>query len=418
MPIPMKNKVLNDQTGTGMNISKRKFQWTLKVALSLVFVSWICGVATAANSTISAVRLGLHSDKTRFVLEMDQKPEYRLFFLANPDRLVIDMQEVDWQTSRNSKKGIGLVENYRYGLFRAGTSRIVLDLKGPVKLLRQVILPPSEGKPYRFFIDIAKTDNTTFIAEVEKGKEIQIAAMKPRIESIPTPRKHRKWTIIVDAGHGGIDPGAIGRSGIYEKKLTLEVAQKLSKQLEKNPNYDVVMTRDRDVFLSLRERVDVARKYNGDLFISVHADSIGRSDIRGSTVYTLSENASDDEAAALASSHDKADIIAGVDLDEQDDTVQGILIDLAQRETMNFSVKFAKLLLPEFQSSGIVTGSRSHRFAGFRVLKAPDVPSVLVELGYLSNREDEQLLKSSSGQRKLARAISDAVDKYFENLEP
>lgn len=401
-----------------MKVSTHMFYRLFKLCFWMLILSIFATSTFAANSNISAVRLGLHAEKTRFVLEIDQKPNYRIFFLPNPDRLVIDLQEVNWQTSQGPKKGLGLIEDYRYGLFRQGTSRIVLDLNAPVKLLREVVLPPAEGKPYRFFIDIAKTNRDVFSKAVDESRKKQVAAIVPRIEATPIPRSHRKYTIIVDAGHGGIDPGTIGKSGIYEKKLTLEVAQKLKARLEENGKYQVIMTRDKDSFLSLRERVDVARKYKGDLFISIHADSIGRSDVRGSTVYTLSENASDKEAAALAEYQDKADVIAGVDLEEQDDTVQGILIDLAQRETMNFSVKFAKLLLPEFRTSGIKTGSRSHRFAGFRVLKAPDVPSVLVELGYLSNRQDEKLLKSTAGQRKMANAIALAVDKYFENVKP
>ena len=409
---------LNVQTGLDKKVSTNMFYRLFKFGFWALIICVFSTTSFAASSNISAVRLGLHADKTRFVLEIDQKPSYRIFFLPNPDRLVIDMQEVNWQTSKSAKKGLGLIENYRYGLFRQGTSRIVLDLNAPVKILREVILPPADGKPYRFFIDIAKADRGTFSKAVEESRKKQVALIAPRIEAAPIPQSRRKYTIIVDAGHGGIDPGAIGNSGIYEKKLTLEVAKRLKGLLEARGKYSVILTRDKDSFLSLRERVDVARKYKGDLFISIHADSIGRSDIRGSTVYTLSENASDKEAAALAENHDKADIIAGVDLEEQDDTVQGILIDLAQRETMNFSVKFAKLLLPEFRSSGIKTGSRSHRFAGFRVLKAPDVPSVLVELGYLSNRQDEQLLKSSAGQSKMAKAIAEAVDKYFNSIEP
>ncbi|WP_159104340.1 N-acetylmuramoyl-L-alanine amidase [Sneathiella glossodoripedis] len=240
----------------------------------------------AAQTTITDVRLGLHKDKTRFVIEIDQKPEYKIFFLPNPDRLVIDMQEVNWLDEATSKKGVGLIESYRYGLFRQGTSRIVLDLKTPVKILRETILPPTDKKPYRFFIDIAKTDQAQFAKSVEESRKRQVAAIKPRQENVPIPRSQLKHTIIVDAGHGGIDPGAIGKSGIYEKKLTLAVAKKLKTELEKDNRYRVILTRDRDTFLSLRERVDIAREYKGDLFISVHADSIGRSDIRGSTVYT------------------------------------------------------------------------------------------------------------------------------------
>jgi N-acetylmuramoyl-L-alanine amidase len=390
---------------------------------AILMLSLICFVtiesSVAAAADVTASRIGLHKNKTRFVLELSKKPDYRLFYLPNPNRIVIDMQELNWDDAKISTRKKGVINNFRYGLFRQGTSRIVLDLKQPVKVISQVILPPSEGKPYRFFIDIAPVGTKEFAALVKKSRSQQALIAKPTIVDTKPPEKNkRSWTIVVDAGHGGIDPGAIGQSGVYEKQLTLKVSQKLASYLRKNPDYKVIMTRQKDTFLSLRERVAFARRNDSDLFISVHADSIGRPDIRGSTVYTLSENASDKEAAELAHANNKSDVIAGVDLEEQDDTVQGILIDLAQRETMNFSVKFAKILLPEISNSGMRVGSRSHRFAGFRVLKAPDVPSVLVELGYLSNRADEKILKSESGQRKLAKSIAKAVDKYFDGLTP
>ena len=372
----------------------------------------------AATPEVTAIRLGLHQDKTRFVIELSEKPVYNIFFLPNPYRLVIDMQEVSWKTGTKKKRKTGIIENYRYGLFRQGTSRIVLDLKSPAKILRQAVLPPAEGKPYRFFIDVQKTTEAIFREAVVQSRKRQVALAPPVTEVVPDVKKGRKVNIVIDAGHGGIDPGAIGKSGVYEKTLTLQVAKRLRDKLKKNPRYNPIMTRATDVFLSLRERVSVARRYKGDLFISIHADSISRPDVRGSTVYTLSETASDDEAAALAKSHNKSDVIAGVDLQDQDNTVQGILIDLAQRETMNFSVKFAKILIPEISRSGIRVVSRSHRYAGFRVLKAPDVPSVLVELGYLSNRQDEKMLKSRKGQVKLTASIANAVDKYFDEIKP
>lgn len=388
------------------------------VFVSALFLCFQFAVQAVAKQEISAVRIGLHTDKTRFVLELKEKPDTRIFFLSNPNRLVIDMPEVDWTAKRKKNRKTGLIDNYRYGLFRQGTSRLVLDLNAPVKVLRKVTLPPSEGKPYRFFIDIQRTDQGSFQKAVIKSRKQQIRKSPAIIVEQPKPSDQRKLKIVIDAGHGGIDPGAIGQSGIYEKQLTLQVAKRLYAKLKNNPKYHPVLTRSKDIFLSLRERVQFARNFKADLFISIHADSIGRSDIRGSTVYTLSENASDKEAAELANVNNKSDVIAGVDLDEQDDTVQGILIDLAQRETMNFSVKFAKLLIPEIARSGMKVGGRSHRYAGFRVLKAPDVPSVLVELGYLSNRKDEQILKSKSGQVKLASSIAKAVDKYFSKHQP
>ncbi|WP_373086407.1 N-acetylmuramoyl-L-alanine amidase [Sneathiella sp.] len=368
---------------------------------------------------VTSVRLGLHKDKTRFVLEMSEKPDVSVFLLAEPYRIVIDLPELNWQADDSAPRQKGVIQNYRYGLFKKHTSRVVLDVDGPVRILRSVILPPAAGKPYRFFIDIQRTDQASFMTAVRERRKEALAkevAMAPQ-PPVQTP-SGKKHIVIIDAGHGGIDPGAIGQSGVFEKIITLGVAQKLNGILAKNPAYHPIMTRNDDTFLSLRERVAVARGAGADLFISIHADSISRPDFRGATVYTLSETASDDEAAEIAHTANRSDLIGGVDLSAQDDTVQGILIDLAQRETMNFSVKVAEMIIPEIAKSGMKTRGRSHRFAGFRVLKAPDVPSVLVELGYLSNREDEKILKSQNGQTRLAQAIANAIAGYFDAVDP
>lgn len=368
---------------------------------------------------VFSARLGIHKDKTRFVMELSKKPVFDVFLLPDPYRIVIDMPELNWMVGDNVIRKKGVVENYRFGLYKQNTSRVVLDVNGPVRILNAVLLPPTSGKPYRFYIDVQKTDAAGFLAEVEKRRKkksaTKVVVLTP--PKLPKPVQE-KYTVVIDAGHGGIDPGAIGKSGVYEKKLTLEVAKKLYKILDRNPLYNPIMTRSSDNFLSLRERVNVGREAGADLFISIHADSISRSDYRGATVYTLSETASDDEAEEIARRENKSDLIAGVDLEEQDDTVQGILVDLAQRETMNYSVKFAKTLIPEITKSGLKTSGRSHRFAGFRVLKAPDVPSVLVELGYLSNRQDEKILKSNKGQIRLATSIANAIDAYFKTQNP
>ena len=395
----------------------RFFRFAL-MALLIITGNILSGPLMAESAIdVSSVRLGLHEDKTRFVMEMSAEPKYDVFLLADPYRIVIDLPELDWRADDSGGRQKGIVQNYRFGLFKKDTSRVVLDVGGPVTILRTVILPPSSGKPYRFFIDIQKTDEVSFQRELVERRsnlsERSIALVAPE-----PPAPSRKYTIVIDPGHGGIDPGAIGKSGVYEKKITLAVSKRIHEILSKNSKYNPILTRDDDTFLSLRERVTFGRQAKADLFISIHADSIGRANFRGAAVYTLSENASDDEAAELAKSENKSDLIAGVDLSVQDDTVQGILIDLAQRETMNFSVKFAEMVTPEIAKSGMKTRGRSHRFAGFRVLKAPDVPSVLVELGYLSNREDEKILKSNTGQQRLAQAIANAVDKYFETIDP
>ncbi|MEQ9574755.1 MAG: N-acetylmuramoyl-L-alanine amidase, partial [Rhodospirillales bacterium] len=216
--------------------------------------------------------------------------------------------------------------------------------------------------------------------------------------------------------HGGVDPGAIGVSGLHEKDVTLAVATKVANLLRRSGKYEVHLTRDRDVFIRLRDRVAIARKKGADIFISVHADSIRNSKVSGPSVYTLSEKASDKEAAELAERENKADLIAGMDLSHESADVANILIDLAQRESMNQSARFAGYLVSELGNKTEVL-PRPPRFAGFAVLMAPDLPSVLLETGFLSNRDDERRLTSKSYRRQLASAIVAAIDSYFGAVE-
>ena len=218
--------------------------------------------------------------------------------------------------------------------------------------------------------------------------------------------------IVIDPGHGGVDPGAIGVSGIYEKHITLAMAREMKAALEKGGRYRVHLTRDRDVFIRLRDRVAMARQLGADLFISLHADAVQNPQIRGLSVYTLSQNASDSEAQALAEKENKADLIAGVDLSHETPDVAGILIDLAQRETMNRSAGFATELVDEVGQEMDLLGN-THRFAGFAVLKAPDVPAVLVEMGYLSNEFEEKQLRQPQYRGRLAKAAARAIERYF-----
>ena len=222
--------------------------------------------------------------------------------------------------------------------------------------------------------------------------------------------------MIIDAGHGGVDPGTISADGKYEKHVTLRAAEALKRELEATGRYRVVLTRDRDIFIPLGRRVEIGRQAGGDLFVSLHADSIKNRGIRGATVYTLSETSSDKEAAALARKENKADVIAGVDLEGESPELTQILIDLMQRETMNYSAEFANILIPEM-SREVMMRTNSHRFAGFRVLKAPDIPSVLIELGYLSNSEDTRFLTSDQGIKRLTRSIAKAIDRFFEERD-
>jgi N-acetylmuramoyl-L-alanine amidase len=231
----------------------------------------------------------------------------------------------------------------------------------------------------------------------------------------PAPRRPEpKRVVVLDPGHGGVDPGAVGASGTFEKEVTLAVAREIRRQLETSGRYKVVMTRDDDVFVRLRDRIARARAAGAELFVSIHADSMRNRETRGASIYTLSEHASDDEAAALAARENRADIIAGIDLSHENKDVASILIDLAQRESMNHSASFAGLLVEEMDRDIQLVSVKPHRFAGFAVLKAPDVPSVLVELGYLSNRNDEQQLTRPHYRTKVSGSIVRAIDRFFQ----
>ena len=291
---------------------------------------------------------------------------------------------------------------------------MVLDLNEPAAVERAFLLPPGAERPARFVIDLAESDRAAFTAFARASRPAAPAAPPPP-GAADEPVAADKPTVAIDPGHGGIDPGAPGREGPSEKAVALRAALELREQLEATGRYRVVMTRDRDVFVALRERVAIARAADADLFLSIHVDSIADSRLRGSHVYTLSEKASDAEAAALAAKENKSDIIAGLDgadFSGDEDTIH-ILIDLSQRQTDEDSGRIADLMVEAFARHGVRSIRRPHRQAGFAVLKAPDVPSLLIELGFLSNREDEERLRTREGRAPAIRAIVDAVERYF-----
>ena len=371
--------------------------------------------AAGAQPVVGDLRLGQHGNHTRLVLNLSDKVDFEVFTLADPYRIVIDFPEVAWRLDPAATQGsVGLVKGFRFGLFKPGRSRMVIDLAAPAALMNKFLLPPEGQRRYRLVLDLAPIDRNKYLATAgwpEAAKE-EAAVVEPVVEMAAKPASSKR-VVVIDAGHGGVDPGATGVDGTFEKDLVLAVAKTLRDALEASGKYVVVMTRDSDIFLSLKARVAVARRAKADLFVSLHADSApGSESVRGASVYTLSEKASDKEAEALARSENQADIIAGVDLSKEGDIVTSILIDLAQRETKNNAAKFAQVLIPELHRAGEVT-QKSHRFAGFRVLKAPDVPSVLIELGYLSNRQDESVMTTSRWRKRMAQSIARAVDGYF-----
>lgn len=385
---------------------------------ALIFLSY-CSVASADDPSVTGVRLGVNppgtvKGTTRVVLELTKPVPYSAFLLKKPYRLVVDLPEVGWAVNGgSSKEKTGLVVGLRYGHFRAGNSRVVVDLKAPVKILRHIVLTG----PDRIVFDIAPVAANKF----KPGTRVEFKGWQPpSAPSIPLPRQKPgsvkgKRIIVIDAGHGGVDPGAV-RGKIYEKRITLAIAAVVRDRLQKTGRYQVVMTRSRDVFLELRDRI----AEEGDIFISLHADTHPKKSTRGGSVYTLSQTASDKEAAALAAKENKADDVAGITLDRKnysDETID-ILRDLQRRETDRHSVVFARMLTSQLSTKGVRLARRkAHRYAGFVVLKSPTVPSVLVELGYLSNKDDLNLLRTKRFRTRVADAVLTSVDRYFKHVD-
>jgi len=402
--------------------------------------------AAGPRSIVTDIRVGLHQQVTRFVMDIFGASSADIFTLENPYRIVIDLPQVGWRLPpRPLPAEKGLFKKVRYGLFKPGTTRVVIETTGPAAVSQAMFLAPAADGNQRLVLDFAPSTPQAFRqamkAETSKQTISSAAVAGPpgnaaaggaddvadgqtlATASLPfvrPPRKPhvslKKPLIVLDPGHGGVDPGAIGASGTYEKHITLSAGREFRRMFEATGRYRVLMTRERDIFIPLRERVSFAREAGADLFISIHADTVKRANVRGLSVYTLSEKASDREAAQLAESENKSDLIAGMDLSHETPEVTNILIDLAQRETMNQSARFASLTVGELRRN-VRLLPNTHRFAGFRVLKAPDVPSVLVEMGFLSNKADERELKSKAYRAKLGKALVRAVDGYFANIE-
>lgn len=400
------------------------------LARLLIIIAFSLALAwPAAAKNISDVRIGVHPTKTRMVVELDAKVPYRVFTLANPYRVVVDLPEVDWKlpTSAGEKVSAGVISSYRFGLFQPGNSRLVIDIDRPVKLVKHVLIPPKAGHPYRLVFDFQVVTPKEFQdsdRQFASAGWVELpgrAAIDARPKLPPgglKPKGHgpEKRIVVLDPGHGGPDPGALSVSGLREKEITLKVARTVKAILEKTGRYTVYLTRNEDIYVPLRKRYQLAEEAGAALFISLHADSNKDARLRGASIYTLSEKSSDREAAALAAKENRSDAIAGIDLSNQSDAVASFLIELRQRQTMNESALFSEALITEVASNSRLLRN-SHRFAGFAVLKSPDVPSVLIELGYLSNRQDEKLLRRGSYHRTIGSAILRATDAFFERKE-
>ena len=384
-------------------------------------------VAASNFPIASDARLAGDAKQTRFVLDLDKTIQFRAFPLADPYRVIVDIPQVSFKMPAGTgEAGRGLVKAFRFGLVMPGGSRIVFDLTGPARIAKSYVLEAANGQPPRLVLEFEEVDRTAFVQSLslENRPELRpaiadanaaVARAEVSIAAKPAQPPDTRPLIVIDPGHGGIDNGTQAGGGeIMEKNLVLGFGLALRDRIEKSGKYRVVMTRTDDTFIPLYDRVKVARNASAALFISIHADALPRheGDAQGATIYTLSDKASDSEAERLAEAENKSDAIGGVNLTDEPTEVADILIDLAQRETRTFSNRFARLLMGEMKST-VRMHKHPLKSAGFRVLKAPDVPSVLVELGYVSNKGDLEHLVSENWRTKTVGSMAQAIDAFF-----
>lgn len=373
----------------------------------------------AADATVSNVRIGVNGSRTRVVLESDKPIKYSFFTLPNPNRVVLDLGDIKFRTdiTQETIPHNALIKAMRQGTFKPRKVRMVLDAKQGVKA-SVFTIPSAKTAGSRLVIDIYPSGKAPRSITVSKPKKPK-AASTPLRKQAPAPvirkdvKKDGPTIVVLDPGHGGIDPGAIGKGKTREKDIVLQFAKRLKKKIETIPNTKVYLTRTGDTFVKLSQRVAYAQRRNADLFISLHADAHSNRTVSGGSVYVLSERSSDREAARLARNADKGDIIAGINFKEESSEVRNILLDLTQRETLNKSSLLAQNIIIDLKKAIKVRNKSRPLFAGFRVLKAPEIPSVLVELAYISNPSEERKLRSRRHQEKVAAAITRGVKRFI-----
>jgi len=354
---------------------------------------------------------------TRFFLDFDQNLSVKTTYMDKPNRIIIDLDESVFNLGEENKiEPRGLISAVQFGRISQGRSRIILTLVEPAEIIKSSFKKRLDEESYRLLLDIDSTDEATFVnlLKEQKAKSQSNGNLAVKGDRVaPVQKKEGRFTIVIDPGHGGIDGGAVGRNGAQEKDIVFSFAQVVRDKLLSTGPFDVLMTRQEDKFMSLRDRLEFSRRSKADLFISIHADSLRQKFVRGSTIYTLSKKASDLLSAKLAETENSADLVGGLAVEEEVEAVSDILVDLTTSETKRFSRRFSSLLV-ENLGSEIRLIKNPQRSAAFGVLKAPEVPSVLLELGYLSNIEDERLLQSAEFKTKAAQAIANSVLDFFE----
>lgn len=383
-----------------------------------------CARAQSVTPVAVAAHLETSGQITRLSFDLTRAAAARAFVLADPDRVVIDLPEVNFQIDAAPARhppgrhpqaklppapaGAGLIRAYRFGLLGPGRSRVVIDLSGPARVARLSSASIAGGDPARLTLELAPTDRASFLSAAAEAP-----APPPAQDRQPAPALGRP-VVVLDPGHGGVDSGAANGAAV-EKAIVFEFALALAAKLDASGRYAVVLTRRGDEFVSLGDRVRFAHDNHAALFVSLHADTLSDgAEVQGATFYTAAEKASDGEAARLAEKENRADIAAGLDGAEETTGVTDILADLTRRETRAYSHLFARTLAGLWQTAGKLN-KNPERSAGFRVLKASDVPSVLIELGYLSSAKDIANLTSEAWREKAAGAAAAAVDRFFEN---
>ena len=378
----------------------------------LVVALWLAALPGAAQELSALARLAPdRSAITRadeglvLQLSVSQPVPWRLRFLDAPPRLVIDTREVDW----TGIAALPLPEDVvalRAGAFRPGWSRLVVELAGPVRLVTSEMQTPSDAAV--IVVTLAPTDPESFATSAAQPDLPEWAVPDATEIPPPLPRGSGPITVVLDPGHGGIDPGA-ERDGQTEAALMLTFARELKEVLVRDGRFAVVMTRDDDVFVPLEARTSIAREADADIFLSLHADALAEGEATGATIYTLDETATDAASAALAERHDRDDLLAGIDLSDQDDVVAEVLMDMARTETVPRTDRLAAAIVRAIKAAEIRMHRNPRQTGGFSVLKSPDIPSVLLELGFLSSARDFSRLVDPDWRARMAEAIRVAL---------
>lgn len=375
----------------------------------------LAGTGLADPVTVQGVRLWAAPDNTRVVLDVSGPVQHELFSLSGPERVVIDLRDARLAPGVDTGGTQGLVRSLRSGVRNGDDLRLVLDLNGSVKP-RSFLLQPNAEYGHRLVIDLYAA-----AAPVPAPAATETAASKAAPEPVKTARAApagRELIIAIDAGHGGEDPGARGPSGTREKDVVLSIARKLAALVEKEPGMRPVLIRDGDYFIRLRDRMNRARDQRADLFVSIHADAFHDRRARGSSVFVVSERGATSEMARiLADQENAADLVGGVSLNDKDDLLKSVLLDLSKAASIEASMSVAGNVLGELKQVGRVH-KRQVQQAGFMVLKSPDVPSILVETAFISNPEEERMLRDARHQQRLAQAVMNGIRAYFRNNPP